>query len=340
MTITNLQLSYLTRARRFLARSISVLLLTTTCAWAQQQFDHFSTGFDLNGAHSNVTCEGCHARGTFEGTNSACVSCHSRIGLVQSSMKPMNHVSSTEFCADCHTTAAWTPISYMDHSSVTGSCGSCHNGFSAAGKSPDHIASSDNCDNCHRSTLWLPAVFDHATVMGNCAGCHNGRDAIGKDPMHILTTNVCEDCHSTITWSPATNIDHNQVLGSCGSCHNGTTATGTDPGHFMSTQDCNYCHTTMAWMPDTFMHTMLTYEPLDHAGNQECTDCHQSNSDPVMWPSPTYQPSCAGCHANDYRQEKHEGPNDTKETVAQNQDCAGACHQKSSHHRISDGNWD
>ena len=143
---------------------LSVILLLCTSAVAQESFDHYSTGFELEGAHQNVSCDRCHSGGIFEGTNPNCVGCHSQIGTVLSSMKPAGHVTSAETCDSCHTTSAWSPIYYMDHMAVSGSCGTCHNGNSAQGKPPGHIVSGDNCDDCHNSSLWVPAVFDHANI--------------------------------------------------------------------------------------------------------------------------------------------------------------------------------
>ena len=59
------------------------------------------------------------------------------------------------------------------------------------------------------------------------------------------------------------------------------------------------------------MHAGLLYEPLDHRGNFACTRCHLANSEIVQWPTPAYQPDCAGCHFNDYRAgvDKHNGIN-------------------------------
>ena len=62
-----------------------VLFLMMSTSWAQNTFDHFSTGFELDGAHANVTCERCHAGGTFEGTPAACIGCHSQFGAVRAS---------------------------------------------------------------------------------------------------------------------------------------------------------------------------------------------------------------------------------------------------------------
>ena len=205
-------------------RLIALLfLLALTPTYAQQPFDHFSTGFELDGAHTNVTCERCHTGGKFEGTTPVCVSCHSSIGAVQATAKPPNHVASNEICSDCHTTAAWSPVAFMDHAAVTGSCSTCHNNVTATGKPPGHIASTDQCDDCHQTGAWTPAVFDHSNISGDCFSCHNGVDATGKSANHIQTTNTCEDCHSSVGWDPVFIVDHSQVIGSCSSCHDGAT---------------------------------------------------------------------------------------------------------------------
>lgn len=421
--------------------------LAPSGACSQERFDHFSTGFDLDGAHVSVPCERCHTGGTFEGTTPTCVGCHSQFGTVRASARPLGHPATSEVCSDCHTTAAWTPVAFMDHADVRGSCGSCHNGTDATGKHPTHIITSDNCDDCHVSTAWVPARFDHADIFGSCVSCHNGieatgkdlnhiattdvcedchstavwepatavdhtqvvgtcaschngtiatgkhpthiasgnncddchttnawvpatfdhagitagcfachngTDATGKDPNHINTTNICEDCHSPITWTPAIRVDHTQVLGSCSSCHNGTDATGKDPGHFITNQECDTCHDNLAWIPHIYMHAGLSYEPLDHRGNLDCTDCHQANSEAVQWPTAAYQPDCAGCHANDFKPDPHkkyENP-DMRYTVGELRNCSGACHvytdasmttikdsRPGPEHRISDGEF-
>lgn len=321
------------KARQAMPRWLALLALIllsaiNTNSLAQERFDHFSTGFPLDGAHSTVTCQGCHTGGTFAATSPDCASCHGPNARIVASMKPPNHVATTQQCADCHTTSSWNAIPYMDHTAVMGSCGSCHNGINATGKTPTHIQSSDQCDDCHSSTAWEPARFDHTNVTGNCVSCHNGRDATGKSPMHILTTDVCEDCHSPVTWTPATRVDHTQVLGSCTSCHDGSSATPKTPDHFITMQECNDCHLTTAWVPHTYRHLALGYEPLDHRGNLACTDCHSANNAIINWRAPAYQPNCAGCHANDFEpgpHKKYENP-DVRYTLGELQDCSGSCH--------------
>ncbi len=84
-----------------------ILILLAVCCLsvsnaAEENFDHFSTGFVLDGAHVNVSCEGCHSAATFGSTQPICATCHSPSGIVRASTKPANHVLSTEQCADCH----------------------------------------------------------------------------------------------------------------------------------------------------------------------------------------------------------------------------------------------
>ncbi len=275
------------RSRLIAAIVAGLWALVAAIALAQDEFDHFSTGFELTGAHANVECSRCHVGGDFQVSDSRCVSCHSSFGTVQASARPFDHVASSEICTDCHTTSAWSPVAFMDHMSVTGSCGSCHNGFAATGKPPDHVASSEQCDNCHSSFAWFPAVFDHLNVSGNCVSCHNGLDATGKNPGHIASGNNCEDCHSTIGWIPAS-FDHFSVTGNCFSCHNGLDATGKNPGHIASGNNCEDCHTTVAWTPANFDHVNIS---------GGCSDCH--NGVEATGKNPTHVLTsnlCETCH--------------------------------------------
>jgi predicted CXXCH cytochrome family protein len=215
-----------------------IALLAANDAMSQQSFDHFSTGFVLDGAHASVTCESCHASGTFAPTSSICSSCHSQSGIVRASSMPSDHIATNGQCSNCHITADWGIVNFVDHASLTGSCINCHNGAQATGKNPNHISSNDQCDDCHSTTGWLPARFDHSGIVGNCVSCHDGSTATGKSAAHIQTSNVCEDCHNTFTFLPAFTVDHTQVIGTCGSCHDGSTATGKHPTHITSGINC------------------------------------------------------------------------------------------------------
>jgi cytochrome c7-like protein len=283
-------------------------------------FDHFTAGFRLDGAHRSVDCESCHVAGVFPGTPIECSGCHTQGGRVRASAPPTSHPSTTHFCADCHRTTAWLPIARMNHDAILGSCSSCHNNVQSVGKPPQHLLTTLDCGTCHRTLAWTPARFDHADVAAPCMSCHNGTTATGKPPGHLVTTADCGLCHGTNAWLPSS-FDHSTVTpGTCSSCHNGVTSTGKSAGHFVTTLECDHCHSRTVWSPLTFKHTSATY-PGDHGVSLSCADCHKSNSQQVVWPYPAYAPDCAACHAQDYRPGDHKNA-----TVSTNRNC-GACHR-------------
>jgi len=276
-------------------------------------FDHFTTGFPLEGAHRTVSCESCHVSGVFKGTPRQCATCHSRGGFVKATPLPLNHILSTAQCQDCHTESTWAPVRMVDHTQVIGSCSSCHDGLKASGKpASNHPITTQQCDVCHRSTGWIPTFFNHQDVMGNCVGCHNGVEATGKGTGHINTTNICEDCHNTSRWDPVIRVDHSQVLGSCSSCHDGIIATGKDQNHIATNMLCDDCHTTNAWVPAVFDHasvqagtctschngTIATGKDQGHVQtNAQCDDCHTTNAwIPANFDHAGVMGSCSTCH--------------------------------------------
>jgi len=286
-------------------------------------FDHFTTGYQLEGSHRTVGCESCHVSGVFKGTPRQCIVCHSRAGFVKATPLPINHIASTTQCQDCHTETTWAPVRFVDHTQVIGNCSGCHNGQNATGKPANHLVTMEDCDTCHRSTGWVPTFFNHSGIFNNCFSCHNGVDATGKDLNHIITTNICEDCHNNLRWTPVVRVDHTQVLGACSSCHNGTIATGKDQNHIQTNAQCDVCHTTNAWIPANFDHDSVTG-------------------------------SCLACHAGDYEADPHKKIRDPeiKYTAVELQECSGACHfytdpslttleesRPGPEHRVTDGDF-
>ncbi len=140
-------------------------------------FDHFSTGFPLDGAHDSVECGSCHKSGVFTGTPTQCSRCHIGGGIAGSSTKPPRHITSSNSCDSCHEDSSWSRVSVVDHSAVFGTCSGCHNGNIATGKTPTHITSGNTCDDCHSTGTWTSARFDHSSVTGSCSTCHNGTTA-------------------------------------------------------------------------------------------------------------------------------------------------------------------
>jgi hypothetical protein len=242
-------------------------------------------------------------------------------------------------------------VTRVDHVAVIGTCFSCHNGTIALGKPPTHLPTGNVCDDCHVTAAWTSVRFDHSGITSPCSTCHNGSTATGKSATHIATSAQCDVCHTTTAWVPA-NFDHSVVTGSCSSCHNGVNATGKSGGHFVTSLQCDTCHDTIRWTPINFRHTSGNY-PGDHRSNVVCLSCHTGNSQTIAWPNAAYKPDCAGCHAGDYRAEKHKKVDSPRVlyTVSELRDCTGSCHvytdntlttiekTRNSEHRVSDGGF-
>ena len=220
----------------------------------------------------------------------------------------------------------------MDHSATTAACSTCHNGTTATGKPGNHIQSTNTCDDCHTTNAWVPANMDHSDVTAACSTCHNGTTATGKPGNHVQTSSPCDNCHTTLAWVPAS-FDHTNAAGSCSTCHNGTTATGKPVTHFVTSLQCDECHSTSSWIPTTAYSHTSSYYP-DHGSKLICMNCHTSNSQTIPWPSPAYQPDCAGCHANDYEPSHHQNA-----SVSSLRNCAGTCHQSTPEHNAKSKEW-
>ncbi len=282
-----------------MARTFRIALLSLLCALSfharaaqigPTKFDHLTTGFELLGAHLNVPCESCHVGAIFKGTPRDCASCHSVGARISATVKPQDHVLSTDRCDGCHNTVAWKPVSHFDHQEVQGSCATCHNGINAQGKSLNHIASTMECESCHSVFGWKPVIrVDHTQVNGTCTNCHDGKNATGKPANHIPTTDSCDNCHSTFQWKPA-NVSHKGDVSNCVACHNGSVATGKTQGHMATTDQCAACHTVVAWKP---------VASVDHA--QVIGSCHSCHDGKMAKGKPTNHPqtdnNCQNCHS-------------------------------------------
>ena len=121
----------------------------------------------------------------------------------------------------------------------------------------------------------------------------------------------------------------------------------------MTSLQCDRCHSNTRWTPIVLRHSSPNY-PGDHRARLVCTSCHRGNAQTVTWPTPAYQPDCAGCHARNFKpgpHTRHKNP-DTRYTVSELRDCSGSCHvysdssmstvvkRRNGEHRVSDGGFD
>jgi hypothetical protein len=130
----------------------TVVVSTATSQTAiTSRFDHFTTGFRLDGAHEFGECVSCHIDGMFVGTPTSCSGCHTNAGRVRATSSPPTHNVVTERCEACHRTSTWSPLIRVDHFEVLGTCYSCHNNQRAPGKPVNHIPAGNQCEDCHNT---------------------------------------------------------------------------------------------------------------------------------------------------------------------------------------------
>ena len=273
-------------------------------------FDHFATGFELDGVHRDLPCESCHLNAVFKGTPRDCGTCHIAGSVYNATPKVQNHILSDNKCAACHDTSSFRPYVHFDHADVLGTCASCHNGTVAQGEGPTHPATTKACEACHTTMAWNPPkAVDHTqiplAVAGYCIICHNGKSASGKTPTHIPTTLECGDCHLTTNWLGA-NFNHTGIVDNCASCHNGVRAVGKQGSHMPTTNTCEACHKTglgtaaPSWAPSLFDHTQMTVSTCAtcHSGTTKITTGFVSGMPANHVPPIPAKVDCSVCHGN------------------------------------------
>ena len=320
-------------------RTLFVGLMMLGCAGSLHadegfKFDHFKTGFALEGAHATVECESCHTKGVFEGTPNQCVNCHMEGGAIGATSKHTRHIPTMDTCEDCHTTDEWTFVARVDHAATLGSCVGCHDRISASGQPANHIPHAGQCDDCHITQEWAEVRFDHDVVdTSNCYSCHDGGAATGKPADHIAVQNNCGACHSDMVWVPTIRVDHDEILNveNCLQCH-----ASDFVGHPISPVDptrCNDCHFTTQWAPvRTVDHSAIPTDncaschgstasgkPTNHILVNDAAPCQDCHKDTMVWfVEPTMgvdhshvQGTCMSCHNNVIARGQHPEHDDT-----------------------------
>ncbi len=265
----------------------------------EKSFDHNTTGYKLEGKHSEVKCRDCHnpekikgaeelkkqsvsIERTFLGLKQDCLSCHF----------DEHRGQMTSDCLKCHTLNGWKPAPGFDHSQtkypLTGKhqkveCAKCHHEVQDKGNNRDK-----------NYLTYAPLKYNECT---DChTDIHNGK--LGPK---------CTECHNTNGWGTVkmTDFDHNRtnfpLLGKhqkveCEKCHGGKSiktmksANCTDchkdfhKGEFSDRKSkgaCEECHNNDGFLPSTF--TMLKHNetlfPL--TGSHQaiaCINCHVPNA--------------------------------------------------------------
>jgi len=194
--------------------------------WSESSFDHndSSVGFQLDGAHKEATCDGCHQPGKDKKKSSIlkndvreCSDCHQETD-------PHGDSVSNE-CSDCHNTISWVDTVRFSHD------------FSDFPLSGSHQLLV--CESCH-----LTSNFSNEKA--GCVNCHKEEDihetALGDQ---------CETCHDSSTWSHW-NFDHDSqtkffLEGShrdlkCSLCHDSSLPKSLLPDPLKPGKECISCH--------------------------------------------------------------------------------------------------
>jgi hypothetical protein len=274
-------------------------------------------------------CDNCHtnfvafapATMNHTGTNGQCSTCHNgAYTSVNALGKPSGHVTTTQSCDACHSTAAWTPAGFSHSGVAAGTCVNCHNGTTATGKISGHIPTTASCDQCHRTSAWMPLLtpYSHSGVtVGSCANCHMaGYANIDVKPAnHIPTTFACDQCHRTTAWLPLkTPYGHTGVApGTCSTCHVSTYANivALPAIHIPTTpygSNCDSCHKSYTSFANARIHRT------------------------VFTSITSFPATCLNCHFRGNPYGVKQPPNDTRHTRAPGN---GSCDQSGCHRSVT-----
>ena len=264
-------------------------LFGTNCAvchslegWKPAKIDHNFATFPLEGKHTEVACEKCHANNVFAGTPKDCFSCH------QQADRHNGQLGTT--CEACHSPAGWNQV-HIDHSlfafPLTGAhvdvtCESCHvNGifkgtpqdcYACHQKNDNHKGQfGTNCATCHSTSAWKPASFDHNLSAFKLTGAH--------------TSVACTSCHVNGVFKGTPQ--------NCYACHR-----NNDKHNGQFGTNCAACHTTSSWKSASFDHNLAAFKLTGAHTSVACTSCHQNG---VYKGTPQ---NCYACHQNN---DKHNG---------------------------------
>jgi len=197
--------------------------------WKTTRFDHLAeTGFELKGAHVDLTCAVCHVGALEDPLEKTCDTCHAEDDA---------HDGTQPHCERCHDERSWHDVRFNhDFTSFpligqhrTAACEDCHSGTvfndvpeacldCHTGDDYHHGKFGAACADCHNPNGWNRWVFDHDTQTGfpltgahrklECDACHTP-DSV--EPGELQT--LCIACHRK------DDAHEGRFGGDCGRCH-------------------------------------------------------------------------------------------------------------------------
>jgi len=301
----------------------------------EKTFDHATTGFPLEGKHKTIACKACHdpkisqegIRMTFVKSTlnftyphpeaKQCLSCH-----LDYHDGAFVKAKGGADCDNCHTAAAWQPVTYGIKR---------HNTDSRFDLTGAHLAVT--CSACHQPKEQGALIFHFSNL--KCDACHTADNPHGEEFRNTAGDAVCEECHSTSSWTTDIHFDHDSTkfaltgahrTAPCQACHlvekdQATEIafphqpghlpldckgchTADDPHHGQFAQSkvgtkCSDCHGTEAFTMESFDHSKTRF-PLDGAhGKVSCAACHPTETGTDGKQFVRFRPlpvTCEGCH--------------------------------------------
>lgn len=273
-----------------------------------ENFDHAFLGFEMQGAHLDLTCAECHANADVEvlpagehrflGLDQNCASCH----------EDPHDGRMNVGCAQCHGQESFETLTAPGHEKVLAllgghadlDCRTCHAADTkfALERVGRPGAAQRACADCHDSPhadafIAGVAAAERARGAAVCATCHVPdhesftAPTIEVSPAHHAHSGfglgephdgvACADCHQGSTFvarHPGRHPDN------CASCHDDPHAGQFDTGPFAA-EGCVACHGRSHFEPHGFTldHHAKTALTLTGAhADAECSACHK---DPV-----------------------------------------------------------
>ncbi len=288
---------------------------------AGSNFNHISTGFELKGSHSDISCSRCHTgsnlaeKHNFSRISADCFACHEDIHNDQWGPD----------CERCHNPDSWSLSTQQQNHDLTSfplrgphkslsceschvanpggtatlplDCWGCHSSAYNESTNPSHsiLVLEKDCESCHiaQASRWSSSAFNHNTTNFSLLGMHNQTE--------------CSSCHTQAA---------SNTPAACESCHQSDYTNSIDPAHLSLGYplDCRACHDSFTWN-SSFVHDETGFQLLEAHTEPNCNQCHvnqQFAGTPDL---------CSGCHMAKW-QETVEPPHADAEF---DEDCA-ACH--------------
>lgn len=278
----------------------------------KSKFDHQSTGYKLEGKHSNTECSACHKssniidpavkkkKSTYLGLGRECLTCH----------EDYHRRSLSPKCSNCHTYDAFKSAPKFDHSKSnfalngkhkTVPCIKCHEKSMVDGKEFQKFKGikHNGCANCHKDV--------HNNRFGQqCSDCHTEESfrtikSIDKFD-HSLTGFKLEGRHVSVACNKCHKAGYSNQLkyDKCYDCH-----TDYHKGDFTtqnSQQDCSSCHDVNGFSPSSYTierHNKSAFM-LDGAHlATPCISCHKKNTE---WKFRKIGEKCNDCHEDIHKE--------------------------------------